>query len=104
MPYGEPDPEDPNLLVGVSVPGDIESIREMAAVFAEEFAALGYDEDRLIQMFRRPFHAGAHRALRLLGEPEIRRIVQESLRVWGRYRVVVRDHPGEETEEEPCPR
>jgi len=91
MPFGDPHPSDPNVLVGVSLPGDEESTREMAIAFAEEFAALGFDEDRLMSLFRRPHYAGAHRAYRLLGEEAIRRILRESLAVWGSYRVVVRD-------------
>jgi hypothetical protein len=92
MPYDDPDATDPNVLVGVSVPGDEEATREMAFVFAEEFAALGFDEDRLINLFRHPNYAGAHRAYRMLGEAEIRRIIQESLAVWGNYRVAVQDN------------
>jgi len=91
MPYDDPDPTDPNVLVGVSLPGDEESTREMAVALAEEFAALGFDGERLMNLFRRPHYAGAHRAYRLLGEEEIRRILRESLAVWGSYRVVVRD-------------
>ncbi|HSF19687.1 MAG TPA: hypothetical protein VLK65_29470 [Vicinamibacteria bacterium] len=91
MPYQEPDPSDPNVLIGVSLPGDEETTREMAIAFAEEFAALGFDEGRLMSLFRRPNYAGAHRAYQLLGEEEIRRIVSEALRLWGGFRVVVRD-------------
>jgi hypothetical protein len=91
MPYGDPDPTDPNVLVGVSLPGDEEATREMAIAFAEEFAALGFDEEHLLNLFRHPHYAGAHRAYRLLGEEEIRRILKESLAVWGSYRVVVQD-------------
>jgi hypothetical protein len=91
MPYGEPEPDDPHVLVGVALPGGREAAREAAAAFAEEFAAMGFDEERILALFRRPFYAGAHRALRALGEDELRRIVRESLAVWGRFRVVVRD-------------
>ncbi|MFQ5790640.1 MAG: hypothetical protein ACE5JI_09220 [Acidobacteriota bacterium] len=93
MPYGDPDPSDPNVLMGVSVPADEESTREMAIAFAEEFAALGFDEERLMNLFRRKHYAGAHRAYRMLGEAEIRIIIRESLAVWGNYRVVVQDAP-----------
>jgi hypothetical protein len=92
MPYDDPDPTDPNVLVGVSLPADEEATREMAFAFAEEFAAIGFDEQRLMTLFRHSHYAGAHRAYRLLGEGEIRRIIQESLKVWGNYRVVVQDN------------
>jgi hypothetical protein len=93
MPYQEPDPTDPNVLVGVSLPGDEETTREMAAAFAEEFALLGFDEERLMALFRRPHYEGAHRAYLLLGEEEIRRIVVEAAAFFGRFRVVIHDRP-----------
>ena len=93
MPYNEPDPSDPNVLVGVSLPGDEETTREMAHAFAEEFALLGFDEERLMGLFRRPHYEGAHRAYLLLGEEEIRTIVSEAASFFGRIRVVVRDQP-----------
>ncbi len=93
MPYGEPDPDDPNVLVGVALPGGPEAVREMAFAFAEEFAAMGYEEERLLALFRRPFYAGAHRAYRLLGEEAVRCIVAESVAPWRHCRVVVRDAP-----------
>ena len=91
MPYRDPDATDPNVLVGVGLPADREAIRQMAYAFADEFATLGFDEHRLLEMFRRPFYEGAHQALRVLGEPEILKIVRECLGAWGGCRVVVRD-------------
>jgi hypothetical protein len=76
------EPDDPMALVGVPVPADVEVWREMAYVFAEEFARLGYDEARLLALFRSPFYAGLHRAWRALGEAEIRAIVAECVHVW----------------------
>ena len=42
MPFKDPDPTDPNMLVGVLLPANAEATRDMAYVFAEEFARLGY--------------------------------------------------------------
>ena len=83
MPYDEPEPEDPHLLVGVSLPGDERSTREMAEAFADEFAQLGFDRERLLRVFSSPFYAGAHAVLERLGRDEIERIVDESLEVYG---------------------
>ncbi|MCP4204562.1 MAG: hypothetical protein GY769_21850 [bacterium] len=66
-------------------------MREMAYTFAEEFAALGFGRDRLLELFRRPGYAGAHRAYLALGEDEIGRIINESLSLWGRFQIVVED-------------
>ena len=83
MPYGDPDPTDPHVLVGVVLPADTAAVRDMAWVFAEEFARLGFDARRMLRVFKSPFYAGAHQALRLLGEPEIRAIVEECVAVFG---------------------
>ena len=91
MPYDDPEPDDPHLLVGVNLPGDEASTREMAAAFADEFAQMGFDRERLLQVFASPFYAGAHAACELLGDPEIARIVDESLRAYGGQRFAVKD-------------
>jgi hypothetical protein len=75
--------DDPMELMGVAVPADADVWREMAYVFAEEFARLGYDGTRLLALFRSPFYAGLHRAWLALGEAEIRGIVGECVGVWG---------------------
>ncbi len=95
MPYGEPDPGDPTVLVGVELPADAEALRDMAWVFAEEFARLGFEGPRIVGMFRSPFYAGAHRAWCALGEAAVTAIVEECVSVWGPRPAPVR--PAEET-------
>ncbi len=80
------EPDDPMELRGVAVPGTPEALREMAYVFAEEFARLGFDEARLLRLFRTPFYGGLHRAYRALGEPAVRAIIAECVGVWGHGR------------------
>ena len=82
MPYGEPDPTDPSVLVGVALPADVEATRDMVWVFAEEFARMGLDAPWILGLFRSPFYAGAHGALRVLGEPEITAIIEECVGVF----------------------
>jgi hypothetical protein len=86
MPYGEPDPSDPTVLVGVALPGGADAARDMAWVFAEEFARLGHDARQVLGLFRSPFYAGAHQALRVLGEAEVAAIVEECVDVWSAAR------------------
>jgi hypothetical protein len=50
-------------------------MREMAWVFAEEFARMGFDAPRILAVFQTPFYAGAHQAWRALGEAEVTAIV-----------------------------
>src|SRR5678815_3008974 len=91
MPYKDPDPNDPNMLVGVMLPADAEAMRDMAYVFAEEFARLGYSREQLLWLFKNPFYGGAHGAYRALGEQETLIIIDECLSVWGNIRVTVQD-------------
>lgn len=91
MPYDEPDLTDPQELVGVMVPGGCEEMREMAYVFAEEFARMGHDGLQILRMFQSPFYAGAHGAYRAIGHDTAVRIVNECIAVWGRVRIVDRD-------------
>ena len=94
MPFHEPDPADPNVLVGVELPGDAEDVRRMAWAFAEEYAALGFDAPRILALFHSPRYAGPHQALLALGEVEIRRIVRDCEDFFSRVRIVVKDAPG----------
>ena len=91
MPYKDPDPTDPNMLVGVMLPADAEATRDMAYVFAEEFARLGYTREQLLSLFKNPFYDGAHGAYRALGEKQTLSIIDECLGVWGNFRISVQD-------------
>ena len=91
MPFKDPDPTDPNMLVGVILPADAEATREMAYVFAEEFARMGYSREQLLWLFKNPFYGGAHGAYRTLGEQETLIIIDECLNVWGNVHVSIHD-------------
>ena len=91
MPFRDPDPTDPNMLVGVLLPADAEASRDMAYVFAEEFSRLGYDRGQLLGLFKTPFYGGAYGAYRQLGETEILSIIDECLAVWGSVKITVQD-------------
>ena len=91
MPWNDPDRTDPMELVGVSVPGDEESLRDMAWAFAEELARDGRDSREILAIFGDASYAGPHLAWRTLGEPEVCGIVAECVHVLGRRG-------------EPCPR
>ncbi len=91
MPYGEPDPEDPQALVGVEVPADAETYLDMAYAIDEEFAQLGFNERRLLHLFQNPFYRSAYQAGQILGKERIDKIVREVLQIWGNLRVVDRE-------------
>ncbi|MBI3303735.1 MAG: hypothetical protein HYZ72_16850 [Deltaproteobacteria bacterium] len=83
MPYNDPDPTDPSMLVGVMLPAEAETMTDMAYVFAEEFARLGYDRTRILWLFKNPFYGGAHGAYQALGEETVRAIIAECFAAWG---------------------
>ncbi len=76
--------DDPMELVCVELPADEEAMREMAYVFAEEFARVGFNEKRLLGLFKNRFYTGPHRVLRALGERAVEKIVAECVGIWGR--------------------
>ena len=91
MPYDDPDLTDPQELVGVVLSGGSEDMREMAYVFAEEFARMGHDAPQILRLFQNPFYAGAHGAYRTLGHDATVAIIDECVGVWGCVRPVDRD-------------
>jgi hypothetical protein len=93
MPYDDPDPGDPNILVGVVLPGTAEAMEEMAYVFAEEFARMGQGEDAILSLFQDPYYGGAHQAYRALGAEAVRAIVRECVGVWGRAAGRIQEAP-----------
>jgi len=93
MPFKDPDPTDPNMLVGVMLPADAEATRDMAYVFAEEFARMGFSCEQLLWLFKNPFYGGAHGAYQALGEQDILAIIDECLNVWGNVQVSIHDAP-----------
>jgi hypothetical protein len=99
MPYDDPEPDDPQELVGVELPGDETVTREMAEAFADEFAQLGLARAEILELYRSPEYSGAYRAWQLLGDDEVGRIVDESLAVYGPFTWTVTDN----NEPEPQP-
>lgn len=91
MPFEDPDPTDPNMLVGVVLPADADATRDMAYVFAEEFARFGYTREQLLWLFKNPFYGGAHGAYRGLGEQETLSIIDECIAAWGQAKFSILD-------------
>jgi len=90
MPYDHPEPDDPQMLVGVLLPGDEHTTREMAYTFAEEFARMGYTREQLLALFRNPYYGGAHGAYVTLGDDAINAIVDECVACFAPARVAGR--------------
>ena len=71
------EPEDPLDLVGTVVPGG--DLEVLARCFIEEFAAMGYDGDRIFELFRHPQYVAVHPVYRAKGEAATRRLIDHVL-------------------------
>ncbi len=87
MPYDDPDATDPMTLRGVVVESNDDGpVREMAECFIVEYARMGFDSDRILQIFKTSGYAGPFLAYQTLGEQVIRSLIDEqmSIRCMGR--------------------
>ncbi|GIU99066.1 MAG: hypothetical protein KatS3mg014_0682 [Actinomycetota bacterium] len=79
-PSRDPDASDPMEIVGVVLdrPMDLAGLEAMARTFIEEYALMGWPPKRILDVFRRPFYAGAHDAYEALGEARVRALIAET--------------------------
>jgi len=82
MRTDDPLPGSQHILADLLFPEQPETMRDMAEIFAEEFARMGYSAPRILTLFCDPAHAGAHAALRALGEATIRQIIVHAVMRW----------------------
>ncbi len=71
------EPGDPLDLVGTVVPGG--DLEVLARCFIEEFAAMGYEGDRILELFRQPQYVAVHPVYRAKGETATRRLIDDVL-------------------------
>jgi hypothetical protein len=78
-PLRDPDASDPMEIVGVVLdrPMGLTGLEAMARTFVEEYALMGWSPKRILDVFRRPFYAGAHDAYEALGEARVRALIAE---------------------------
>ena len=75
--------------------GDVELL---VRCFIEEYAAMGYDGEQILELFRQPQYVGVHPVYRAKGEEAVRALIAEILAECGVFRV------SESTTVEPPPR
>ncbi len=78
------EPDDPLALVGVALPPSEDALEEMARTFVQEYLLQGWDERRLLAIFRNPFYRAPHLVYRARGEEYVRRLIAGVLAGWGR--------------------
>ena len=88
MPKHEADPSDPMELVGEVCQLESEGPKLLARCLAEEFLALGRDQEQVMELFRSPEYALAHRAWNELGDVRVFLIVSELARARERSRTI----------------
>ncbi len=73
--------DDPLALVGVSIPDteSADSLVEMARVFIDEFARMGWTRGRVLEVFRNPFYRGPHIVWRTYGDEFVQQLIDERM-------------------------
>ena len=73
-------------LVGVSLEADADALYEMARCLVEEYVRDGWDEKRLLALFRNPFYRALHMIYEQRGEDYVRAIIAQTVAQWGVWR------------------
>lgn len=81
------DPDDPMALVGVIVDAGADAAHEMARCLVEEYLREGWDEGRLLALFRNPFYAALHAIYRERGEGAVRALIADVAATHGIWQV-----------------
>jgi hypothetical protein len=79
--------QDPMELVGMVMPGDEDTLDQMAECFIDEYARLGWGEQRLMALFISPMFMATYRVYRARGEDYVRDLIRKRLDIW---------HPGQQ--------
>ena len=85
------EPDDPLALVGVAVPADADALDEMARCLVEEYGREGWEEERLLALFRNPFYRTPHMIYRARGEAYVRRVIEQVRARWGVWQMAVEE-------------
>ncbi|MCC6714546.1 MAG: hypothetical protein IT496_04890 [Gammaproteobacteria bacterium] len=67
------EPHDPMELVGVVLPGS--GMENMAACLVEEYLMLGFSDQQILALFRRPCFGATHGIYRARGEDYVRALI-----------------------------
>ena len=70
---------DPLELVPVvlDTPADDDSCQRMAQTFVEEYMTLGFSDDQIAELFRKPFYRATHNILTIKGEAYVMELIKE---------------------------
>lgn len=86
-PNKEFESEDPMQLVGMVIPGEAGQLELMAECIIEEYVRLGWDERRLMTIFRSSMFLATNRIYQIKGEAYVRDLIRRVCAKWGRFSV-----------------
>jgi len=81
------EPDDPLAPIGVAVDGGPDAAAEMARCLVEEYLREGWDEIRLLALFRNPFYQALHMIYQQRGEDGVRALIADVAATWGVWRM-----------------
>ncbi len=84
MPYQEPDATDPMEMVAHSCPAEPGDVERMAELIVDEYVRFGFDQEKLLKMFREPFFAMTHNVWREKGDDWCVALVERVCSEWRR--------------------
>lgn len=79
--------DDPMELVGMVMPGEPGELEAMAECFVEEYVRLGWNETRLMTLFRSSMFMATNRIYRIKGEAWVRELIRRISAQWGAFAV-----------------
>lgn len=69
--------DDPFEFVAVLVPAEpgVDWLAEQGRCVAEEFALMGWSQEKILRLFRNPYYLGTYTLYQQRGEPFVRRLI-----------------------------
>lgn len=74
--------EDPMELVGMVVPGEAGQLEAMAECLVEEYVRMGWDEERLMNLFINPMFMATYRVYRHKGKDYVQNLIKVTCEKW----------------------
>ena len=83
MTRKESEADDPIEMIGIQLSNQTEEqLRDMALCFAEEFVREGWDEEKLMKMFKSPFYQGPYMVWKQKGDEYVKSVIDDAVNMW----------------------
>jgi O-phosphoseryl-tRNA(Cys) synthetase len=74
--------EDPMELIGIVMPGEPGQVEAMAECLVEEYARMGWSEEKLFTLFVNPMYMATYRIYRQFGEDYVQELINRTCDRW----------------------